>query len=167
LLRDIKAKKVNCVIVKDLSRLSRNYYEAGYYLDYFFSSLGIRFISLEYPALNSYNSPELMNSVMIPMQNVVNDDFCRQTSVKVRNTLRMKREKGEFVGAFAPYGYGKSPQCKHLLVIDEEASEIVRMIFMWFVFGGMSQSNIARKLNTLGKRLRACRPNLTKRRIRP
>ena len=57
MLRNIKAKKINCVIVKDLSRLSRNYYEAGCYLDYFFSSLDIRFISLEYPTLESYKSP--------------------------------------------------------------------------------------------------------------
>lgn len=60
-----------------------------------------------------------MNSVMIPMQNVVNDDFCRQTSIKVRNILKMKREKGEFVGAFAPYGYSKHPQYKHQLIIND------------------------------------------------
>lgn len=150
MLQDIKLKKVNCVIVKDLSRLSRNYYEAGYYLDYFFSSMNIRFISLEYPALDSYKSPELMNSVMIPMQNVVNDDFCRQTSVKIRNILKMKREKGEFVGAFAPYGYSKNPKCKHQLIVDEEAAGVVRMIFQWFVFDCMSQGNITKKLNDLG-----------------
>lgn len=150
MLKDIKEKKVNCVIVKDLSRMSRNYYEAGYYLDYLFSSLNVRFISLEYPTLDSYKSPELMNSVMIPMQNVVNDDFCRQTSIKIRNILKMKREKGEFVGAFAPYGYNKHPKFKHQLIIDEDAAGVVRMIFHWFVYDRISQHNIVRKLNSLG-----------------
>lgn len=150
MLNDIKEKKINCVIVKDLSRLSRNYYEAGYYLDFFFSSMDIRFVSLEYPALDSFKSPELMNSVMIPMQNVVNDDFCRQTSIKVRNILKMKREKGEFVGAFAPYGYSKHPKYKHQLIIDDEAAETVRMIFQWFVYDSMSQKHIVKKLNALG-----------------
>ncbi len=77
LLQDIQKGIIDCVIVKDLSRLSRNYYEAGYYLEYLFVSMNVRFISLEYPAIDSVKNPDLMNNVMIPMQNVVNDDFCR------------------------------------------------------------------------------------------
>ena len=150
MLNDIQENHVNCVVVKDSSRLSRNYYEAGYYLDYLFSSLNVRFISLEYPMLDSYNYPEMMNSVMIPMQNVVNDDFCRQTSIKVRNIFKMKQEKGEFIGAFAPYGYSKNPKYKNRLIIDEEAAEIVQTIFHWYVYEDMSQIAIVRKLNQLG-----------------
>lgn len=150
MLNDVRKKRINCIIVKDLSRLSRNYYEAGYYLDYLFSSLAARFISLEYPALDSYKCPDMMNSVMVPMQNVVNDDFCRQTSIKVRNILKMKQKRGDFIGAFAPYGYSKHPDTKHRLVIDEEAADIIRMIFRWYVHDNMSQISIVRKLNHMG-----------------
>lgn len=149
LLQDVKDRKVNCVIVKDLSRLSRNYYEAGYYMEKLFTSLDVRFISLEYPTLDSYRRPEQMNSVLVPMQNVINDDFCRQTSIKIRSVFDLKRQKGEFIGAFAPYGYNKDPTDRHKLVIDEEAAEVIRDIFQWFL-SGMSKNGIVQKLNGLG-----------------
>lgn len=150
LLDDLRRSAINCVIVKDLSRLSRNYYEAGYYLEYLFVSMNTRFISLEYPSLDSYKFPDLMNNVMVPMQNVVNDDFCRQTSIKVKNILRMKMEKGEFIGAFAPYGYIKSPSDRHQLLVDKEAADIVWQIFNWFANDNLSQNGIVHKLNSLG-----------------
>ncbi|MDR2932337.1 MAG: recombinase family protein [Oscillospiraceae bacterium] len=150
LIRDIRAGKINCVLVRDLSRLSRNYYEAGYYLDNFFIRMDVRFIALEYPAIDSYRHPEQMNSVLIPMQNVINDDFCRQTSMKVRSVFDMKRRKGEFIGAFAPYGYAKDPKDRHHLIVDPEAAETVRAIFLWFTGGGLSKKSIAEKLDTLG-----------------
>ena len=150
MLADIRARRVNCVIVKDLSRLSRNYIEAGHYMEQLFVELDVRFISLELPALDSYRVPEMMNSILVPLQNVINDDFCRQTSVKVRSVLNNKRKNGEFIGAFAPYGYRKDPQNKHRLLIDEEAADIVRSIFRWYVLDGMSKRGIAKRLNETG-----------------
>ena len=150
LLQGLRNLEINCVIVKDLSRLSRNYYEAGYYLEHLFVSLNVRFISLEYPVLDSYTSPDFLSNIMVPIQNIVNDDFCRQTSVKVKNILRMKMEKGEFIGAFAPYGYFKCPDDRHRLIIDEDAAHIVRKIFHWFVVDNMSQNGIVHRLNELG-----------------
>ena len=150
LLGDIKTGLVNCVIVKDLSRLSRNYSEAGYYLENYFVNHDVRFISLELPALDSYKYPEQMNSLIVPIQNVINDDFCRQTSVKIRGVLNVKRSNGEFIGAFAPYGYQKDPADKHKLIIDEEAAQIVCDIYSWFTNGGMSKRGIAIKLTSLG-----------------
>ncbi|MEG0314031.1 MAG: recombinase family protein [Erysipelotrichaceae bacterium] len=150
MLSDVRAKKVNCVIVRDPSRLSRNYLEAGMYMEQLFVQLNVRFISLSLPALDSHKNPDAMNSIAVPIQNVINDDFCRQTSQKIRGVFNMKRSRGEFIGAFAPYGYAKSPEDKNCLVIDDEASENVRSIFRWFADEGMSKHAITKKLNALG-----------------
>ncbi|MCL2311240.1 MAG: recombinase family protein [Firmicutes bacterium] len=150
LLEDIRIGRVNCVIVKDLSRLSRNYSEAGYYLEHYFVSHGIRFISLELPTLDSYKYPEQMDSIIVPIQNVINDDFCRQTSIKVRGVFNVKRSNGEFIGSFAPYGYIKDPKDGHRLIVDEEAAQVVKDIYSWYVNDGMSKRGIAMKLNSLG-----------------
>lgn len=149
MLEDVKAKRVNCVIVRDPSRLSRNYLEAGMYMEQLFVQLNVRFISLSLPALDSFKNPEAMNSIAVPIQNVINDDFCRQTSQKIRGVFNMKRSRGEFIGAFAPYGYSKSPEDKNSLIVDDEAGEIVKNIFHWFVYDGMSKRGITKKLNEL------------------
>jgi DNA invertase Pin-like site-specific DNA recombinase len=150
MLKDIRERKINCVIVKDLSRLSRNVTDATYYIENVFIEYDVRFISLELPALDSFKHPEQMNSILVPIQNVINDDFCRQTSIKVRGVFNQKRSMGQFIGAFAPYGYIKNPQDKHSFLIDGEAARVVRDIFKWYVSDGVSKANIARKLNELG-----------------
>jgi DNA invertase Pin-like site-specific DNA recombinase len=150
MLKDIREHTVNCVIVKDLSRLSRNVTDATYYIENVFIEYDVRFISLELPALDSFKHPEQMNSILVPIQNVINDDFCRQTSIKVRGVFNQKRMMGQFIGAFAPYGYRKDPEDKHSFLIDEEAAEVVRDIFKWYVKDGVSKAGIARKLNELG-----------------
>lgn len=149
MLQDIDDKKVNCVVVKDLSRLSRNYAESGLYLEQYFVEKDIRFISLELPKLDSYLKPDEVSSIATAFQNIVNDDFCRQTSIKIRGTFNRKRADGEFIGAFAPYGYKKSSEDKHKLIIDKEAAEVVRNIFNWFI-NGESKTGIAKKLNDMG-----------------
>jgi DNA invertase Pin-like site-specific DNA recombinase len=146
----VREKKINCVIVKDLSRLSRNYIEAGQYLDQMFIEYDVRFISLELPTLDSYKNPEQMNSIIVPLQNVINDDFCRQTSIKIRSVFDAKRRNGDFIGGFGPYGYLKDPKDKHHLVVDENAKKIVQDIFHWYVYEGLSKTGIAFKLNELG-----------------
>lgn len=150
LLQDIQQKKVNCVIVRDPSRLSRNYLEAGMYMEQLFIRFNVRFISLSLPKLDSYRNPETMNSIAVPIQNVINDDFCRQTSQKIRGVFDMKRSRGEFIGAFAPYGYQKSETDKHRFVIDPQAAQTVKDIFHWFVYDGMSKRTITKHLNNLG-----------------
>lgn len=149
LLDDIRNKLLDCVIVKDLSRLSRNYIEAGNYLEQFFIEHNVRFISLELPSLDSYKRPDEMNSLIVPIQNVINDDFCRQTSIKVRSVFKAKQHDGQFVSSFAPYGYLKDPNDKNHFIVDNEAGEVVKMIYQWFVDDGVSQSRITRKLNEL------------------
>lgn len=149
MLKDIEDKKVNCVIVKDLSRLSRNYAEAGLYLEQFFVENDVRFISLSLPALDSYLRPDEIGSLATAMQNIMNDDFCRQTSIKIRGIFNIKRDEGLFIGAFAPYGYLKDPENKYHLIVDENTADTVRDIFKWFL-SGESKMGIAKKLNDLG-----------------
>ena len=149
MLKDIEDKKVNCVIVKDLSRLSRNYAEAGLYLEQFFVENDVRFISLSLPALDSYLRPDEIGSLATAMQNIMNDDFCRQTSIKIRGIFNIKRDEGLFIGAFAPYGYLKDPENKYHLIVDENTADTVRDIFRWFL-SGESKMGIAKKLNDLG-----------------
>lgn len=150
MLRDIERKRINCIIVKDLSRPFRNYADQGYYLEYFFPLHDVRFISLQLPFLDSYLYPETMQSIAVPMQGVVNDNHCRETSIKVRQVFNYKRSQGEFIGAFAPYGYRKDPEDKNRLMVDEEAAAVVREIYRWFVVEGMSKMAIAKRLSSQG-----------------
>ena len=148
LLADIYAKKINCVIVKDLSRLSRNYTDAGSLIDNLFVQMDVRFISLA-EGIDSYLNPDSVSNLIVPITNVINDNFCYQTSKKIRQVFDYKRRKGEFIGGFAAYGYIKDPNDKHILLIDEEAAEVVGNIYTWFL-DGMGKNAIVRHLNSYG-----------------
>jgi site-specific DNA recombinase len=150
LLGDIEERKINCVIVKDLSRAFRNYADQGYYLDYYFQLHKVRFISIHVPTLDSFLQPDAMESIAVPIQGVVNDNHCRETSMKVRYVFDMKRSKGQFIGAFPPYGYRKAPDDKNSFLVDEEAAQVVRDIFAMFVHQGMTKMGIAKKLSVDG-----------------
>lgn len=86
----------------------------------------------------------------VPITGLMNDRYAARTSNDIRRTFNTKRRKGEFIGAFAPYGYMKDPEDKNAFVIDEEAAEVVRNIFHWFVDEGMSKLGIAKKLTEMG-----------------
>ncbi|MDR2939159.1 MAG: recombinase family protein [Clostridiales bacterium] len=150
MLTDIDNGAINCVIVKDLSRLSRNDWECKRYLQDLFVVKDVRFISLELPKLDSYKNPDSVYELGLSIQSMYNENHCRETSVKVRGTFDTKRKKGEFIGSFAPYGYMKDPADKHHLIVDRNAAPIVRDIFHWFVYSGMSRKGIVKKLNILG-----------------
>ncbi|MNW51777.1 Recombinase [compost metagenome] len=148
LLSDIYAKKVNCVIVKDLSRLSRNYTDAGSLIENLFVQMNVRFISLA-EGIDSYLNPDSISNLIVPITNVINDNFCYQTSKKIRQVFDMKRRNGEFIGGFAAYGYMKNPKDKNALIVDEEAAEVVKNIYTWFL-DGMSKNAIVHNLNGHG-----------------
>ncbi len=151
MIEDVETGKVNCVIVKTLSRAFRNYADQGRYLEQIFPSRGVRFISTGNPFVDSFTDPDAINNGMeIPINGLMNDRFAAKTSADVRRTFDAKRRRGEFIGAFAPYGYIKDPEDKNSLLVDEEAAQIVKSIFTWFVQDGMSKSAIAKKLNELG-----------------
>lgn len=148
MMDDMKSGAVNCIIVKDLSRLGRNYILVGQYLEMIFPLLNIRFISVV-DHIDSVKDPASINNALVSFKNVMNDEYCRDISNKVRSSLDRKRSKGEFIGSFASYGYLKDPEDHHHLVVDPAAAEVVRDIFQWFL-GGMSIIGIAKRLNQLG-----------------
>lgn len=148
MLDDLRAGKVNCVIVKDLSRLGRNYVEVGGYLEKVFPMLGVRFISVN-DQVDSVRDPASVNTLIVPFKNIINDEYCRDISNKVRASLDLKRRQGKFIGSFASYGYRKDPDDHNRLLIDEEAAAVVRDIYAWFL-GGMSILGIAKRLNAQG-----------------
>lgn len=169
LMHDIEAGKVNCIIVKTPSRAFRNYADQGYFLENFFPRNQTRFISISSPRVDSYKNPESVSGLELPIMGLMNDRFAGQTSEQVRRTFNTKRRRGEFIGAFAPYGYDKDPLDKNKLIIDETAAQIVRDIFQWFVYDGSSKAGIAKRLNergipnpTLHKRSRGLKFNTPK-----
>ena len=147
MLSDIRQSKIDCVIVKDLSRFGRNYIESGRYIEKIFPMLGIRFIAITdgYDSINENMGSEMI----IPFKNLINDAYCRDISIKIRSHMDIKRRNGEYIGAFAAYGYLKDEENKNHLVIDDYAADVVRDIFTMKLCG-MSQQSIADKLNADG-----------------
>lgn len=150
MLQDIYDGRVNCVIVKDLSRFGRNYTDSGYYIDNIFVRYNVRFIALN----NGFDSMSNgMNAatkcITVGVQNVINESVAATTSVNVRGTLNVTRKQGKFIGSFPTYGYLKSPDDRHKLIIDDDTAPVVRQIFKWFI-EGKSVIGITRELNALG-----------------
>ncbi len=150
MIQDIEQGKVNCVICKTLSRAFRNYSDQGYYLESYFPQKRVRFISTGDPKIDTYTNPEVITGLEVPITGLMNDRYAAKTSSDVRRTFNTKRRKGEFIGAFAPYGYLKDPADKNHLILDENIMPIKRDMLRWFVQEGMSLGGIARKLNELG-----------------
>ena len=147
MLEAVRGGKVNCVIVKDLSRFGREYIEAGRYIEKLFPALGVRFIAIN----DNYDTAHLdsASSLMLPFKNLINDSYCRDTSIKIRSHFDVKRRNGEFIGSFAAYGYAKDPDNRNRLVVDPEAADVVRDIFSRLISGQSCQS-ISDDLNALG-----------------
>ncbi len=148
LMEQIKKGSLNCIIVKDLSRFGRNYIEVGNYLEQIFPFMGVRFISIA-DSLDSYGNPGQMNTIMIPFKNLINDEYCRDISNKVRSSLDSRRRSGKFIGSFSAYGYVKDPDNKGELLVDESVAPIVKNIYEWFL-DGLGAITIAKKLNDMG-----------------
>lgn len=148
MMEDVKAGKTDCVIVKDLSRFGRNYLDAGEYIEKIFPFMGVRFIAVN-DNYDSFREKNASDDLIVPFKNLINEAYCRDISVKIRSQLEIKRKSGQFLGAFAAYGYFKDPQDKNRLVVDEYAAETVRLIFAWKV-KGVSPQDIADRLNAGG-----------------
>jgi DNA invertase Pin-like site-specific DNA recombinase len=148
MMEDVKAGRTNCIVVKDLSRFGRNYLDAGEYIEKIFPFLGVRFIAVNdnYDSLGGKKSSD---DLIIPFKNLINEAYCRDISVKIRTQLEIKRNKGQYLGSFATYGYLKDEQDKNKLVVDEFAADIVRDMFQWKL-EGVSPQDIANTLNRLG-----------------
>jgi len=141
LLRDIECNKIGIVITKDLSRLGRDYIGTGQYTEIYFPSKGVRYIAIN----DGYDSQSACTDIA-PFQNVVNELYARDASKKIRSAFIARMREGEFIGAFAPYGYCKDPADKHHLIVDEAAGEVVKELFA-LAGAGESPVRIARRLN--------------------
>ncbi len=148
MIEDVKEGRTNCIIVKDLSRFGRNYLDAGEYIEKIFPFLGVRFIAVN-DNYDSMATKKASDDLIIPFKNLINEAYCRDISVKIRTQLEIKRKSGQYLGAFAVFGYMKDPADKNKLIVDEYAADIVRDIFKWKI-EGVSPQDIANALNKLG-----------------
>lgn len=142
MLEDIERKKVNCVITKDLSRLSRNNFEANYYIEIFFLEREIRYIAI-LDNVDTYLKNS--NNDMIQFKTLINDWYSKDISRKVKSGVWARKEKGLYVAAKAPYGYVKDENDRNRLVVNEEEARIVKKIFQMYN-KGKTMGEIARKL---------------------
>lgn len=147
MMEDVRAGRVDCIIVKDLSRFGRNYIEAGEYLEKVFPFLGVRFIAVN-DGIDTAD-PTSCDGLALHLRNLVNDVYARDISKKISTVLHGKQQRGEFIGAWAAYGYRKSKEDKHQLVIDEKTAPVVRDIFAWRI-EGFSYKDIVRRLTAQG-----------------
>lgn len=148
MMDDIRGGKVKCVLVKDLSRFGRDYIESGEYLEKIFPFMGIRFISIT-DGYDSLTCDDAEGALMIPLKNMINDVYAKDISRKIITSFRARQEKGEFLSAFAPYGYVKSKEVAYRYEIDRETAPYVRMIFEWKA-EGVSHNEICKRLNDMG-----------------
>ncbi|GMQ56606.1 hypothetical protein AN1V17_09990 [Vallitalea sediminicola] len=146
MINAVRKGKVNCIIVKDLSRLGRNFVETGHYIEQIFPFMGVRFISIN----DSYDSADTDTDtnagLMIALKNLVNAAYSKDLSKKVCSQKKLQQQKGNFIGTYAPYGYRKNPHNSYQLIIDEETAPIIKNIFTWRA-DGQSVKDITRRLN--------------------
>ena len=147
MMQDITDGKINCVIVKDLSRLGREYIETGRYLRRVFPAYGVRFIAITDNIDTAHENSG--DDLTVSVKNIMNEAYCRDISIKTRTSLDIKRRNGDFVGAFPVYGYMKSEENKNLLVPDPYAARVVQDIFRMRL-DGTSALRIATILNDMG-----------------
>ena len=155
MIQDIRADKIECIIVKDLSRLGRDYVEIGYYLEKLFPSKRVRFVSIndQFDTVDGITNQDpsaiIQSSTRIPLINLLNEQVSVDIKMKVEVILDMKAKNGEFIGPRAPFGYQKSKENKSQLVPDPGAAIIVRKIFE-LAANGMGMTAIVRYLNEQG-----------------
>lgn len=148
MIADVKAGKINCIVVKDLSRFGREYLDSGEYIERIFPFLGVRFIAINDNYDSLYRNPA-SDDLVVPFKNLINEAYCRDASIKTRSQLEIKRRRGDFIGSFAVFGYKKDPNDHHKLMIDDFAAEVVRDIFQWKI-EGVSAGDIADRLTRTG-----------------
>ena len=148
LMDDVKAGKVNCIVVKDLSRFGRDYIETGNYLEKVFPFLGVRFISIT-DNFDSFTCDDAESALMIPLKNMVNDVYAKDISRKIITSFRQRQETGDFLPGNPPYGYIKSKERQFRYDVDEKVAPYIRMLFEWKA-AGVSHAEMARRLNEMG-----------------
>ena len=131
MIDDIEQGKINMVITKDLSRLGRNYVQSGYYTETYFPEHNVRYIAI---LDNIDTALDSANNDIAPFKSILNEMYAKDTSKKINSVLQSKRNNGEYLGT-APYGYKKDPENKYHLIIDEEAANVVKLIYEKYLAG--------------------------------
>ena len=148
MLSDIEAGHINCVIVKDLSRLGRNSIDTGYYIEQYFHAHNVRFIAVT-DQFDTADSGNLHGGIMLPLKNMINEAYALDIGRKIKAQARQAMKDGDYIGARAPYGYRKDPDNCHKLLIDENTAPVVKQIFEW-AHEHVSLNRIVRNLNEMG-----------------
>ena len=148
MLTDIEDGNIDCIVVKDLSRLGRNTIDTGYYIEKYFPLHGVRFIAVndQYDSEDSENSG---NHLIVPLKNMINEAYAADISKKVRAQQNQAMRDGDFVGGRPPYGYRKDPNNCHHLLVNEDTAPIVQLLFQWAA-DGVSLNEMAKRLNAKG-----------------
>lgn len=125
MMNDLRDGKIDCIIVKDLSRLGRNYLESGEYIEMVFPFFRCRFISVT----DRFDTKFQQADISVQLKNMANEMYAKDISRKICSTMRTIQDQGKFAGSRAPYGYRLDPADKHHLIIDEETAPIVKQLF--------------------------------------
>ena len=147
MMEAVQAEIVDCIIVKDLSRLGRNYIETSQFIEKICPFYNLRFIAVN----DSYDTATVTSEGQLSasLQNIVNDYYAKDISRKVTSALQAKMERGDYIGNYAPHGYRKDPENKNHLLIDPETAPVIRQIFEMRA-EGISYMGICKKLNDAG-----------------
>ncbi len=148
MMEDVRTGKVDCIVVKDLSRFGRNYRETGNYLEGVFPLLGVRFIAVN-DYFDTLTAERSQDGYIVPLKNIMNAVYSKDISRKILPALSTKQQNGDFIGTWAAYGYHKCTEDRHRIEPDEETAPVVWDMFQWRL-SGLSYQNIARKLNERG-----------------
>lgn len=148
MLSDIEAGHINCVIVKDLSRLGRNSIDTGYYIEQYFYAHNVRFIAVT-DQFDTADPGNLHGGIMLPLKNMINEAYSLDIGRKIKAQARQAMKDGDYIGARAPYGYRKDPDNCHKLLLDENTASVVKQIFDW-AYGHVALNRIVRNLNEMG-----------------
>lgn len=148
LLEDVESGVVNCIVVKDLSRLGRNTIDTGYYIEKYFPLHGVRFLAVN-EQYDSEKADENGSHILIPLKNMINEAYAADISRKVKSQAHQSMKDGDFIGARPPYGYRKAPDNCHKLLVNEETAPVVRQIFQWAA-AGVPLNEMVKRLNEQG-----------------
>ena len=147
MMEAVQSGVIDCIVVKDLSRLGRNYIETSQFIEKICPFYGLRFIAVN----DAFDTAAVTDTAQMSMalSNIVNDYYAKDISRKVTSALQTKMERGDYIGNYAPHGYCKDPENKNHLVIDPETAPVIRQIFQWRA-EGVSYMGINRRLNEAG-----------------
>lgn len=141
MMQDVENGKINCIIVKDLSRFARDHIGAGEYLERIFPEKGVRFIAIT----DNIDTLKDDGGIIVPFKNIMNERYAKESSIKLTQNFKTMQNAGLFCGSKTPYGYKRSDDDKHVFIVDEEAASVVKQIFEWYV-SGVTKHQICKRL---------------------